>query len=51
MRALMEAAAHANYEGWIALELWHPPGTNPSRTMTEDVQRSIAFLREIVGKL
>lgn len=51
MRALMEAAAHVNYGGWLALELWHPPETNPARTMTEDVQRSIAFLREIVGKL
>ncbi|MGO4274995.1 sugar phosphate isomerase/epimerase family protein [Paenibacillus sp. TAF58] len=49
--ALLEAAAHANYGGWIALELWHPPETNPTRTMTENVQRSIAFLREIVAKL
>lgn len=51
MRALLEAAAHANYGGLLALELWHPVETNPVCTMAEDVQSSIAFLRESVENL
>lgn len=47
-RALVAAMREIRYEGWLALELWHPPETNPQRTMMEDVSRSIAFLKQII---
>lgn len=50
MHALMEALRTANYRGWLTLELWHPPETQPLRTMVEDVRRSIAYLRELIGR-
>lgn len=43
--ALMASAASIHYNGWLALELWHPENMQPSRTMSEDVQRSINYLR------
>ena len=43
--SLMKSAVAARYKGWLALELWHPENTKPIRTMTEDVQRSIDYLR------
>ncbi|SFI85808.1 Xylose isomerase-like TIM barrel [Paenibacillus sp. UNC496MF] len=49
-RALADAMADANYEGWLALELWHPRETMPARSMEEDVRRSLAMLRGLVGE-
>ncbi|MDQ0972551.1 inosose dehydratase [Neobacillus niacini] len=46
--AMLKSAAAANYNGWLALELWHPPSTQPKRTMTEDVKRSISYLKELI---
>lgn len=43
--SLMATAAAAHYNGWLALELWHPESIQPRRTMSEDVQRSINYLR------
>lgn len=43
--SMMASAASANYNGWLALELWHPDSIQPLRTMGEDVQRSINYLR------
>lgn len=51
MKAVLLAASEAGYDGWLALELWHPPETRPVRTMTEDVQRSIAYLRSLTDQL
>ncbi|MGG3468203.1 sugar phosphate isomerase/epimerase family protein [Neobacillus pocheonensis] len=43
--SLIDSAASAQYRGWLALELWHPQNTKPKRSMTEDVQLSINYLR------
>jgi sugar phosphate isomerase/epimerase len=48
--ALLQAAADADYRGWLALELWHPAETAPVRSMTEDVQRSIAYLQTLLAQ-
>ncbi|WP_309120673.1 sugar phosphate isomerase/epimerase [Paenibacillus sp.] len=50
LAAFVEALHAANYGGWLAMELWHPPETRPVRTMTGDVARSVAWLREIAGQ-
>ncbi|WP_223591758.1 sugar phosphate isomerase/epimerase family protein [Neobacillus bataviensis] len=46
--SVLNAAAAAHYEGWLALELWHPVQTRPVRTMTEDVLRSIDYLKSLL---
>lgn len=48
-RAFSNALAAAGYDGWLALELWHPESTQPVRSMEEDVRRSIAYLRDLTG--
>lgn len=47
--SLLNSAAAAKYNGWLALELWHPQSTQPVRTMTEDVERSLDYLRHILA--
>ncbi|PYI53474.1 sugar phosphate isomerase/epimerase family protein [Paenibacillus flagellatus] len=47
---LFRAAEAANYEGWLALELWHPPETKPVRSMVEDTVRSIAFVNRLLNR-
>ncbi len=49
LAAFVRALDAANYDGWLAMELWHPPETRPVRTMIEDVARSAAWLREMTG--
>lgn len=46
--SLLDAVASAQYNGWLALELWHPQNIQPDRSMTEDVQRSIKYLKRIL---
>lgn len=48
IEAVVDAAKAADYEGWFSLELWHPEETRPERSMTEDVRRSIDYLKEII---
>jgi inosose dehydratase len=48
MESLLDNEVLGDYNGWIGLELWHPEATNPTRTMTEDVQRSIDYLKRIL---
>jgi sugar phosphate isomerase/epimerase len=43
--AIVRAAVAAGYDGWLGLELWHPDGMEPQRSMVEDVRRSAALLR------
>ncbi|BDZ44326.1 sugar phosphate isomerase/epimerase family protein [Naasia aerilata] len=33
------------YSGWLTLELWHPEGMTPERSMVRDTRRSADFLR------
>ncbi|MEH7745698.1 sugar phosphate isomerase/epimerase [Neobacillus drentensis] len=47
--SLMASAASAHYNGWLALELWHPDCIQPFRSMGEDVQRSINYLRSFTS--
>jgi inosose dehydratase len=47
--SLLSSAAAAKYNGWLALELWHPQITQPVRTMKEDVERSLDYLRRILS--
>jgi inosose dehydratase len=49
VRAVVEALREIGYEGWLALELWHREDTRATRTMIEDVRRSIGYLKELVG--
>ena len=46
--SVLNAAAAAQYKGWLALELWHPGQTQPIRTMKEDVARSIDYLKSLM---
>lgn len=46
--AILRTAAAAGYEGWLALELWHPGGLQPLRSMTEDTKRSVDYLRGLI---
>jgi inosose dehydratase len=48
---LLKATAAARYNGWLALELWHHKDTHPTRTMTENVRRSIDYLRNLVQQI
>lgn len=47
--ALAQALQDIDYSGWLALELWHRADTGATRSMAEDVQRSIAHLRALLG--
>lgn len=47
--ALTGALTEIGYEGWLALELWHPPTTNAVRSMEDDVRRSIDYLKVFIG--
>ncbi|WP_274650811.1 sugar phosphate isomerase/epimerase family protein [Paenibacillus humicola] len=49
LRAFAGALGAADYSGWMALELWHPQETKPLRSMEEDVRRSIAYLKSLIG--
>jgi len=48
IKALLTDVAISDYQGWMALELWHPEATKPTRTMTEDTRRSIEFVKSIL---
>jgi len=50
LAAFLRALDAADYDGWLTMELWHPPETKPVRTMTEDVARSCAWLRETLAR-
>ncbi|MDR6884845.1 TIM barrel protein [Bacillus sp. 3255] len=47
---LIRAVKDISYEGWLALELWHPPGMEPLRSMIEDYRRSKLFLQELLAQ-
>jgi sugar phosphate isomerase/epimerase len=48
LKALLSCPEISGYNGWMALELWHPQQTKPVRSMTEDVQRSLNFLKRLL---
>lgn len=48
---LIRSVKENGYEGWLALELWHPPGMEPARSMIEDVRRSKMFLQELLNQV
>lgn len=47
--ALAQALKDIGYKGWLALELWHRADTGATRSMVEDVRRSIDHLRALMG--
>lgn len=51
MSRLIGILQKIGYSGWIGMELWHPPKTNPQRSMLEDVQRSVQYLKNLVDSL
>ncbi|WP_431220125.1 hypothetical protein [Leifsonia xyli] len=42
---IVEQAVSSGFTGWLGIELWHPDGMVPSRSMVEDVRRSAQLLR------
>lgn len=48
--AFLDALDEAGYEGWLAMELWHPPETGAVRSMAEDAARSADWLRRLVAR-
>lgn len=51
MRQLIRVLDQINYQGWLALELWHPEDTRPQRSMVEDTRRSIQYLKKIIQEI
>jgi len=48
--AIVREAVAAGYDGWLGVELWHPPTMQPHRSMVEDVRRSAQLLREAASQ-
>ena len=46
--AFLAALNEAGYEGWLSLELWHPPETKAVRSMVEASARSAAYIRRLI---
>ncbi len=48
--SVVRGLVKGGYRGWMTLELWHPGGMVPSRSMLEDVRRSVDYVREAVAR-
>jgi inosose dehydratase len=46
MGKLIAALADIGYEGWLAFEILHREDIHPKRTMVEDIQRSVNYLKQ-----
>ena len=47
--AIASALRAADYEGWVALELWHREDVHVTRTMAACQAESVAWLRSLLG--